>query len=326
MKALKKDLVDALKELLLNDAQMLNNVKLSSESSSFPKSVGLQSSDAQAEAEKSATDNGSVRAPIRKGSLMAEFRNLVHEKSGEDEDDDEGGKEATSESQSLPSSCLDNLRGQNQQQPEMTAKSDKSPFVSPTRDAKVVESPESTWMEVASPLPEQQSTLHVSTGTACENPATVGLPPTTPQSNIDHMQVCSPASENGYPVSSPAKSMDVQEMKSPSDINEHANTDNVLSTSFDTLPAPAPVVKKPLNLVGGQSSFFDKPVAPRTVVVSSLRSEVKLFLKNLNLSPSTISFIQPALEKAKLLKAADEAKALQKKKDLEKKVASVSVS
>lgn len=332
MKALKKDLVDALKELLSqgvnntsNESQStiaqpqrntLNTVTECTTSTAITALTNSISSDIASNNTIHPSDNSvntveneindssmiqnqpqsASKAPQRKGSLMAGIRTLVQSINpvvkAEEESEESKNARLQNEFQARQRRHRDSQARKSQNEFEDLPKEPSSSQDSLSNDVQTsftdVKSPiNSTWMEVASPIPE---TVISDTETMVKLDKDVSNLEQTFSAVAVETQLSE--TDSNSDSQSPGSISNEKETEA-SEINM-TQEDHMkhLNTSVDEVTN---LIKKPSNLLTGQSSFIDNKGVKKIPI--------------------------PALESAKLAKAAEEAKQLNRKKELEKKKA-----
>ncbi len=336
MKALKKDLVDALKELLAQDVSTSNQLQSIiaqpqiNTSNIVPECITFSdvitptnntSNDSLSASAILPTDNNvntivneisasnitqiqpqsASKAPQRKGSLMAGIRTLVQSINPvvkvEEESEESKNARLQNEFQARQRRHRDSQARKSQSEfddlpKEPIISQDSIPSEVQISSFTDVKSPvNSTWMEVASPIPEVIIT----------NIETMGLPDKD-VSNLEQtfsaisvetqleLPEVDPIGDSQSPGSA-SNEKEVTEIASDSNIYQEDHAKQVNSSVEEV----SNIIKKPTNLLTGQSSFIDNKGVKKIAI--------------------------PALESAKLAKAAEEAKQLNRKKELEKKKA-----
>ena len=331
-KTLKKDLIDALKAVLFessvdnhnnNDIEekkvevqpikIVENVMRISDGSDY--SEGDSSSEKiENKDDNDISDNmelptsptvnppSSSTSPSRKGSFLGEIRNIINNTFApipkKDESKDIRDKSIQEEFEARQRRHRDSKARQSDvsaveiEPPKVTEE------VSPNDVNITGQSPviNNTWMEVASPVRVTKDSNESNKVDEIVSTESVNMDFVTSPSIKEapsQTNITSPTTE-----SSGATEMVMSPEIAKSLENTISDVDSTTSTSSSQgVDSVAPVIKKPLNLMGGTSSFLDKPAAAKPVVA--------------------------ALEKAKQAKAAEEAKKLLKAKELEKKKAAM---
>ena len=334
MKALKKDLVDALKELLAQDvststqsqsiiAQPQMNISTIvpecitfSDAITSTNNTSIDSLGATATLptdsivntivnEISASNTTQIqplsasKAPQRKGSLMAGIRTLVQSINpvvkAEEESEESKNARLQNEFQARQRRHRDSQARKSQSEfddlpTEPIISQDSLRSEVQTSSFTDVKSPvNSTWMEVASPVPEVIITKTETTGISDKDVSNLeqtfsAISVETQLSEVDS------TGDSQSPGSS-SNEKEVAEIASDMNMSQEDHIKQVNSSVEEV----SNLIKKPTNLLTGQSSFIDSKGVKKIAI--------------------------PALESAKLAKAAEEAKQLNRKKELEKKKA-----